>query len=349
VAHAPPYERRTGFGEFEQLVPPGGYRVSFRVGPESLHERELYVGDGARVTVTADQDLSAEWEYYEPSEVQLWTKGPARRVIVGVPTLSLPMRMDATLFAAISAEGVTLGEQALEHLSTSHGSYGFASFEAPDGPFDVVLYSRDLGAVRVPSAVLPDRPTAVIVRFRRGRLDVVQSMLRAREGMTWGDAVREVVLARQLARSNEFLSLPDAVLDAVIAATDLDPLIACLIMYGSSRGVVVAERLGLPLERAERLPDVRVALAYAEPSRVAELLEPLLDEGTVPLLNRSIAALAEYARSTGREGHAIVQRRSRLRSDQAFATEWWGSGQLGRDAFTNAEGLLSPGVAGAGA
>jgi hypothetical protein len=342
----PPYTRHTRFGQLEETVPAGGYRVVFRIGREPLHERTLYVAPGARVNIGATDDLRASWEYYEPCEVQILAGSPARAVTVGIPTLTLPEQWsEQQLFAAVSANGVTIDENPMSSLETSSGAYAFASFAPPDGHFDVVVFSEVFGSVHVPSAVLADRSTSIIVRLSDGRLDVAQSMVVPPPGIRFGDAVRDVVLARQLARPGQLLDLPDAVLASMIQATRLDPLIACMLHYAAPDRPDILEQTGLT--EWTDLSDARVALATADPSREAELLESLLEDEAIPLLTSSVAALASYARKTGRDEHAIVRRRGRLRPEQAFAVEWQGPGLSGRETAARTLDRGSPGTVGA--
>jgi hypothetical protein len=345
----PPYVTLSAVGSLGADVPPGSYRVDFRLGPEPLSVAEVYVAAGEVVVVDARHDVDfarrAAGPELSATDWQLLGLAPfmsedAWAVADAVGQLRDDARQLSRPVAVVvepDVERVWVGaEEAATHpVETPRGAVAIALAEGGSAWFDIGLPDRRGGAVAIASATLENRVTVLTQRRTSdGRLDITQNLFPhpARPRLPYDPApdlpemARLLQVGQALYKSGELLRAErSADVRELLHGKWTDPILGCIGVYAAAADAGDHETR-LPLGQTAHnlflyfgnLPDARIAAAGLRSADRSHLLASILAREAVPLLAQSAALLAQFAIESRLFDHPAVERHARIPTGQIW-------------------------------
>ena len=339
VGLEPPYVRETAIDQLDLAVPPGAYRVAFRLGPDVVSETAAYVGDGHELSIEprADWTTDAQATLLPLRHAQMTDGRPASEqdddcaltvllALEGERWASSAAALLQDLTVHLARRGAAVGMSHFElGADESSGLFGSARIPSRPGPHRLAVDSPDAGAISLITTLIPGHDTLVTVRLDSdGGIDVSQQIVDA-AALDDPDGLRRNFTAQQLYKSGELAAIPSRDLADLRSP---DPLLSCMKAFAAQDAGMGPEadlRLGL-LGRHYSvdpyLPDVDIAMAAGMAEHRAFLLGSQLRSGEPPVLVRAVDELAAFALETGQDDHPVVAARGRILRGQPWNLVW---------------------------
>lgn len=218
------------------------------------------------------------------------------------------------------------------------GRVGLGIIAAQGRSFTVRVQSAYIGAVAVAAASLPRRATVIALTFRSdGSFDLSQNLLRIPgvhydEPVTnigYGRMLRDLQLGQRLYDGGELVERAPGsqLLTDLLYAKWTDPVLSCMGYFAGLDSGLIGEDLLKTSARNLRhyfgdIADARIIYGLAFPEDRERVLSALLDANEMPLLARSAAELARYARERGFADHPVVELSRRVIPGQPWLMSW---------------------------
>ena len=383
----PPYLRWSSPYRLGRSVPPGAYRIRFRLGHDIFSESEIDVRDKTVVKVTPTIGASPLVRAMfgadaSPTQVVISeTMGPIQAGIVptalsiiGIKpfdaTHELPGRFDGAV-APLDAEALDMHPVSLVLAvdgnrwpvrarevrqsaratvdgaggqcevpvvpildNACDGRVGLGVTTAPGRSFTIRVQSPWIGAITLTAASVHRRVTVITLTVRPdGSFDVTQSLFpipglgddELAANIPYARMVRDLLVGQSIYQSGELIERAGTsqLLSDLLSAKRTDPLLSCMAAFawsdlgqaGQDMLVTAARNLS---RRFGDLADIQVIQGLAFPAERERHLSGVFDNNELPVLARSAAELARYARERGDPDRTVAALNRRIRPGQPW-------------------------------